>query len=173
MNQSGFNLVELLVAIGIFVILLAVTVVNFRGASPRQSLSLQAENIISVLRQAQSDAGSGLPFGGSIPIGGYGVQIDTCDSPECSIILFADSNGNFTPDTPDEIIQTIPLGNEVILKSISSGSPSIFTFKPPAGFVCVNGSCAGDDIIQIILGVRNSTDTMMIRINPLTGNISL
>jgi len=138
-NNEGFNLVELLVAIGILGLLLTAVMANFRGSSPNQILDLQSESLATVLREAQASAMQGKPWGGSVPIGGYGIKIETCSTPPCMVKVFADSNANFKLDEPAELTETVSLGEKVTVQTLSTGSPMILLFNHQHQFSVLMG----------------------------------
>lgn len=170
-RPTGFTLVELIVAMGIMVLITTAAVANLRGRSPDRQLRDQARNLASLLRQAQVQAIAGEPADGAVPVGGYGVQAQSCSTPPCDVILFADKNGNFSLDTGEERSR-ISLGNDVTINSISIADPVHVLFRPPAGFICFNNVCSGALTADIVLGVRGSTTTSTVSVQQLSGQIS-
>ena len=55
-GQRGFNLLELLTAIGILGVLTAITVPSFQSISINSNLSTETNDLVSSLRQARSEA---------------------------------------------------------------------------------------------------------------------
>jgi prepilin-type N-terminal cleavage/methylation domain-containing protein len=172
MNSNGFSLIELVVSIAIFGFLATAVFVNLRGASPSQEIQLQASNIVSALRQAEVQSKAGEPFNGQTPIGGYGLTVAECSTPPCSVDLFADLNGDWTIQTPAETVQTISLGQNVTVNSVSLAPSVDITFKPPKPFICFNADCSGVGELVITLGSIESTRTAEIRINQISGQVS-
>ena len=170
-SQEGFNLVELLVAISIFGILATMVTVNVRGGSSGRELALQSENLTSLLRDAQVRALSGVPNQGQVPLGGYGVNVGTCSTPPCSVTLFGDTNGNFALDGGEEI-QTITLGNSIIVSSLSYNDPFTVLFKPPRPIICFGTDCSGVGQATITVGTLRSGATQDITIDQISGRIS-
>lgn len=170
--KQGFTLIELIVAISIFTLITLAAVVNFRGNDPSRQIKLQAANLVSVLRQAQVQAQAGEPFNGSLPAGGYGVSISTCAVPPCSITLFADQNGNFSMESPAEVVETVSLGDQVTITAVSMSTPAHILFRLPAGGVCFNNTCAGSSPVTVTLGAKNTSITKLVTINQLSGQIS-
>lgn len=172
MLKKGFSLIELIVAIGIFGILTAAVVVNLRQASPAGELNLQAANIVSLLRQAEVQSKAGEPFEGQISIGGYGVTITECSTPPCSAVLFADVNGDWTIQSATEEVQSISLGENVTIDSVSLATTVDITFKPPRPFICFNAQCSDIGTLDITLGSTETSETVTITINQISGQIS-
>lgn len=173
-NENGFNLIELIVAIAIFGIMATAVTVNLRrGGASGQEVQLQANNIASVLREAQVKAFSGEPYNGAVPTGGYGVHLTECSTPPCSVATFADVNNNFTYDAATEEIEVISLGNGVILESISTGNSLDIIFKPPRPFICFSDQCSGIGEVVVTLADPNGTGDKTITINQVSGRISL
>lgn len=171
--KHGFTLVELLIAIAIFGLISAAAVANLRGTNPATALKQQAGNAASFIRQAQVQAMSGEPFAGSVPAGGYGVYVELCAVPPCSLSLFADQNANFLMEAPAEVVQTITLGTAVTVDGISSGNPSTILFRPPSGAACFNDACSDAGTATITLGARGTTTTQTVHVNQVSGQISL
>lgn len=170
-SQKGFNLVELLVAISIFGILATIVTANIRGGSSGRELDLQAENITSLLRDAQVRSLSGQPEGGQVPSGGYGVHLDVCTTPPCSVTLFADSDADFTFDASEEIsVQS--LGSVVTIPTLSTGTSMDVLFKPPRPFICFSDECSGVGQGTITVGNTSSSATKTITVDQVSGRIS-
>jgi prepilin-type N-terminal cleavage/methylation domain-containing protein len=170
--KSGFTLVELLVAIAIFGMIAAAATANLRGNNPDRQLRSQVNNFASFLRQAQVQSMSGEPFAGSVPVGGYGVYVEQCAVPPCQATLFADQNANFLMEEPAEVVQTISFGSELTINAVSTGNPSVFLFRPPAGSVCFNNICSDAGVAQITVGARGTDAERVITINQVSGQIS-
>lgn len=170
--KNGFTLPELLVVITIFSLVTLAAIASFRGADPTRQLALQSSNLVSVLRQAQVQAQAGEPFGGSLPLGGYGVAITTCAVPPCSVTLFADQNGNFSMQSPAEVIDIIPLGNLVTIDAISTANTAHVMFRLPVGAVCFDNVCEGAAPLTITLGAQGTAVTRLVEVNQLSGQIS-
>lgn len=171
MNNKGFSLIELIVAISIFVIITTVVVVNLKGGSPSQEVLLQSKNLDSLLRQAQMQSFAGEPFEGVFPIGGYGVLVSTCSAPPCSVTMFADFNTNFVFDANEEV-KTEILGSNVTVESISTGNSLHVIFKPPRPFTCFDNVCSGIDTATITLGSTETTKTAEVVIDQVSGLVS-
>ena len=172
MNKLGFNLIELIVSIAIFGILATVVTVNLRGSSPSREAKQQANNVASFMREAQIKALAGEPFNDAVPIGGYGVHVETCTTPPCTLTMFADINTNFTFDAGTEEVNTISLGATVTVDSISTGSPVDVIFKPPRPYTCFGDVCSGIGELIISLGNNKNNLTTDVVVDQISGRIS-
>lgn len=169
--KRGFTLIELLVSISIFTLISAAVIVNLRGGSKGGELRLQASNVASFLRQAQVMTLAGEQHNGVTPTGGFGVVITSCTTTPCSVILFADENSNFSYDAPDELVQTIELG-QVQIPSVSPSAPLTINFKPPRPYICFDGTCSGINEADIELGLATGSYTQHVRVNQVSGQIT-
>ena len=73
-DQRGYNLVELIVLMGILSVLAALVIANTRVGSVRQQTRDAAFGYVNAARQAEALAGSAQPVGG-VPRKAYGVCI--------------------------------------------------------------------------------------------------
>ena len=167
----GFTIVELITAIAIFALIATVAFVNIRGSSPSREVQLQANNLASLLRQAQVQSFAGEQFNGASPIGGYGVFVSQCSSPPCSMVLFADVDASFTMDGGEEV-QTVSLGSHVTIDTISTGAAVHVIFKPPRPFTCFDDACSGIDELTITLGSEKTAKTVPVVVNQVSGQVS-
>ena len=167
----GFTIVELITAIAIFALIATVAFVNIRGASPSREVQLQANNLASLLRQAQVQSSAGEPFNGASPIGGFGVFVAQCSTAPCSVVLFADVDASFTMDGGEEV-QTVSLGSHVTIDTISTGAAVHVIFKPPRPFTCFDDVCSGINELTITLGSDKTAKTAPVVINQVSGQVS-
>ena len=59
--KTGFTLPELLVSMGIFLIILSLTIANFRGGNQTSELKLKALEVSENIRRVQNNALVALP----------------------------------------------------------------------------------------------------------------
>lgn len=173
-RTTGFTLIDLMVAIAIFATISIAAFANIRGGTPGQEVQLQADNVTSLLRQAQVQAFSGEPFNGVPPIGGYGVRITVpCSTAPCDVVLFADVNNNLAFDAATEEVETVSLGTNVTINasSLGNGAHDIL-FKPPRPFMCFDSVCDGLGAQTITIGSDSTAKEVDITLNQVSGQIS-
>ncbi len=100
-NNKGFTVIEMLVALAIFVTFTGITLFNYPRFSNKVSLDLLAHNVALTVRQAQTYGLAVKAFPGVIPFPAYGVHFELAGietNPIKSFILFADECPTATPD---------------------------------------------------------------------------
>jgi len=125
-SQIGYTLVEIMVALGIFILLGSYVVSGIRGVSKEDEVKQANLKVASLLRQARNAAFNGIiePASSVYPTGGYGVYFDRAPEPD-EMIYFADqpaaddspANGRFDVS---ERLQIVKLSSK--LKFILAGS---------------------------------------------------
>lgn len=127
MKQSGYTLIEILVAVSIFAMMTTYVVSNFRTVNSTDRLKADLSRMTSVIREARASAFNGVipKDQSSYPIGGYGIYFNQLDA---TYTLFADINGDgfYDPDlfNPKEEILTNTFGDNVQIKTLTK-SPVI------------------------------------------------
>lgn len=125
MKQSGYTLVEILVAVSIFTMMTAYVVSNFRTVNNSDRLKADLARLTSVIREARASAFNGvIPKGqNSYPLGGYGIYFNKLDT---TYTLFADINGDgfYDPDLtdPKEAIQAYTFSENIQIKTLTKSS---------------------------------------------------
>ena len=188
--RYGFTITELLVAIGIFVMLLGISVAGFRSGDYASALRFGAANLIATLRDAQtrsqggqtvsvcpvptdaicaSASACGAPCVSRVPAGGYGVQTNPGGS---TTTVFADLNSNARLDA-GENIETMRFdarGQVTVVGSI--GDPEIdIVFLPPRGAMRVN---ADPSITTFTMNLTHPSIATLrsVTVNTISGQIS-
>lgn len=135
-GQSGFTLLETIIAVAIFGILAATVFVGFRTANQIEKFRIDANLLATNVRQVQNRALSGISLGSAFPRGGYGATITLCPTAPCSYVLFADVNEDqryFPVD--DELLRTVTLSPYTLISEVIVSEASIndvhVSFKPP------------------------------------------
>jgi len=145
-NKSfrGFTLIETLIVIFIISLFSAAGVLGYTGYRQKANLRIAAQQVYSDIRDTQNLALATVRHNGDIPSGGYGLRFTTVDS--ASYIIFADDDGNYEYDAPDEKIEKkdLPSGIEISEIKISgiATSPVDIVFFPPKPTVYINQNSA-------------------------------
>lgn len=187
-NQNGFSLVEMLVVLAILVIILSLTLVDYRRAAQLQEFRTAISLLASTLRDAQTSALTGYAEDDSLGQR-YGIhfEIDQLDLGENDQYLFFKDNGEkvYEP-SEDEVIETVafpPFVNtidvyvdEVELNPSGNYSPTYdFVFSPPKPSIYANDSVAWDKVELVIwrsYGYVSSIEyCSIVNINRLTGKV--
>lgn len=125
--RSGFTIIEILTAIGIFAILTTLVVANFRNGGLNDDLRFSAEQLVGNLRRAQnlSTTGQTILYGGQniVPPGGYGIAVVWIPQP-----TGVDENGDFVYGPSAEYamfadVQTHPTENGKVPHEEGDGHP--------------------------------------------------
>jgi len=88
-KQKGFTIIELVVAMGVFLSLFLIVIVNFRSGESVNELRLETQKVASDIRKVQTLALTGSNYNGiSMGIGGYGISFYKDDN---NYIIFTDN----------------------------------------------------------------------------------
>lgn len=169
--KKGFTIIELLVSLGIFIIVTAMVVTNFRGGSRSDELKIAVETIASNLRRAQNMALAGELTDGVTPPGGYGIYFNLATSDR--YIIFADKNGNLAYDAnealPDGIVV---LAKNIVLSGVFPAAASTIIFKPPKPTTYINGGTI-DNFLTVTAKHNLSGKIKKISANRISGRIDV
>lgn len=186
-NKNGFTVLELMVVIGIMVMMLALTIPNFKSFDRSQILETEADKLFSVLRQAQVWALTGQTVGTTRY--NFGVHFLACtNAPGCQYVFFKDVKDDEHPG--DKKYGGSGLGEEygsgpTTLNGgvyTSAINPSDINgldvvFEVPTGRVYFNGGEAGVNDVPnsatITLTSPLSGKTRTITINGKSGQINI
>lgn len=131
---TGFTLPELLVSMGIFVVILGLTIANFRSGNETSELKLKALEIAENIRRVQSNALVALPLAnGTIPER-YGIHFA---SGTAQYMVFAERLGadyDFLYDA-SERIETINLGTNYMISGMNDPENTSCTGKVQNGIL--------------------------------------
>lgn len=170
--KAGFTLIELMVSISIMAIVAVLVAASFRGAGPAQELQRTADNLSSLVRQAQIASFSGSQVNGVVPLGGFGINASVCNTPPCSIMYFADLDGGIDYDAGTEDVQTLTLPQSVTISAVTPGSPLTVIFRPASVNVCVNKNCSASAVTSITLTGSDGSQKL-VSINPISGQVTV
>jgi len=167
--KKGFTIIELLVALGVFVVVTAMVVANFRAGGRSDELRIAAETLISNLRKAQNMSLSGQLTNGSSPPGGYGVYFKLSDTDR--YIIFADLNGDLGYTAGEALPDgTIILPRDIRILNIQPTAISTVIFKPPKPTIYINGAIT-EATLSITLKHNLSGKTRTVIVKRISGQI--
>ncbi len=116
-TNKGFTLAELMVSIFIIALVSAVSIANYHSAKQTGELNVTAQKLASDIRMAQNYALGLSEFNGSVPAGGWGVNIAKSDN-KYTIFVDSDNDGVFDTLAPNETYKIIYLPNGMTISSI-------------------------------------------------------
>ena len=142
-NNSGFTLIEVVVALTIVAMMAGLMMSNYREGEKINKLVLQSQELSTDIRKVQNNTLGAAKYGTSTPEGGWGIHIDLGES-EKEYKLFANKNydsdddgdpDNFEYDSgealPEKGGQTMELEEGVKIASTTVGDYLDITFIPP------------------------------------------
>jgi prepilin-type N-terminal cleavage/methylation domain-containing protein len=167
-NQSGFTLIEILIAIAIFSILSSIMILNFRGDNKTKELKNDCQKITDALRQAQTMALSGQQVtngAGKIFIPDAYRFMPVCSGSTCkSLRLVASSSPT------SFLISTIRLDkSEIYGLNILA-----INFIPPSAdsSILING-VATTSVNMKVRHTQNNTLSRCVSYNSISGRIDI
>jgi len=160
-SRQGFTLMELLASMFIIALLTGIFLVNYHGTNERNKLIAATQKLASDIRMAQNYALGSKEFDGDIPLGGWGVHLDTT-SPN-NYIIFADNDiGEYDYDSGEEY-STINLPDGVTVDSIDLGDSVDIVFLPPNPDTYIEG--VKDNTVKITLKDNKGNTTKTVEVN--------
>ena len=171
-KQLGFTLIELVVAMGVFLSLFLIVIVNFRSGESVNELRLETQKIASDIRKVQTLSLTGSNYNGaSVGTGGYGIRFIAGTSNE--YIVFNDKNGNGVFDNGEQIESRNLVDDISNLFFSPTKSVVDVVFKPYSSLISINGdgSVMTEEIEIRILHSRATSKTGVITVVPVSGKI--
>ena len=175
-QQSGFTVIEIVVAAGIFAMIALLYVTNFKSFAQGRAVESNADKIAANIRQAQIWTLTGeLAPSGSRPYG-YGINIDSpCTSGTCTYKVFADTcnpTNHVYDNGCDTIVSTEPLDALVSVASVSPSGPLTLLFTMPGADIYTNTTAAQS--ASITLSHRAvSNKTKVVSIDGVSGQVNV
>lgn len=167
--RRGFTIIELLVAISIFIVVTSLVVANFRRGTRSDELRIAAFGLASTLRRAQTMAMTGALINGAMPLGGYGVHM-TKDEPT-RYIIFADSDDKMYGVGEELEGGIISLPHNIVIDQLVPAPVSV-VFTPPKPTIYING---GTNFNLVIITLKDliSGQAKKVIVNRISGQISV
>jgi len=166
--KKGFTIIELLVAMSIFIIVTGLVVANFRRGARSDELRIAATGLASTLRRAQTMALAGVQVNGELPAGGYGVHVSISEPSRYIIFTSNDLLYNSGEELAGGIIF---LPSNIVIEEVSL-TPLSVVFKPPKPTIYINGGTS-ENLVMITLKDSISDQTRKVTVNRISGQISV
>ena len=174
--KSGFTLVELIATFAIIVVIALGVFIQFRQLSPTQSLENAADVTRSVLLDARTRAMAGLTCcaTSTTPVG-YGMYLELNGAPDNTLVLFAETDGDYLYTAADTTLSTTILDDAISVLSCedettvtTSGSCTVVFQSDGLSGLYYNGTLAtGKGIIYTFIE-PDSTSMRLITLYPAT-----
>lgn len=166
--KLGFTVIELLVVISIIAILTTAVTINFKAQREQQELLASSSDVISRLREVQSNllAGKVIP-GGTVSAKAY--QINFTASGSTFDILYNTGSATTT-------LETVKLSKNIAVKQVLVGgtaqSPVSVYLRAPFGKMTVVGT-GTNQILQIDLEHQKSSAVRSVIMDGISGRVGL
>jgi len=159
-TKKGFNLVEMLIVLGVVIFLSAILLPSYGSMRAKFALLRSAYQLAQDIKMAREMAISAMVVAGVTPPG-YGVYLAEGDF---DYMIYADTNGNEIFNAGgDEDFKSIDLENKVYIQDISGPTSSVsINFTGPDPNISIIGSSMP---AVITLGLEGSSETKNIHIN--------
>lgn len=138
-KQKGFTMIELVVAMGVFLSLFLIVIVNFRSGESVNELRLETQKVASDIRKVQTLALTGSNYNGiSMGIGGYGISFLEDNN---NYIIFTDNVADGVyKEADDTLLETRTLVPNIQTLQIDSSYVALhIVFQPYSSNVSVYG----------------------------------
>lgn len=154
---------------GIFVIVAAMVLVNFKKGENNTAFLLATEEVASNIRKTQTQTLTGSTQEEIVASGGFGLYFDIGAADQ--YVIFRDDGNQIYESGNDTIIETMILPPNITISSLSN-DPLTIVFQPPKPTIYINGGLI-DDSADIYLTRENIDDKQgHININRITGRIT-
>ena len=169
-NNSGFTLLEIMVAIGIIAIISGMIVQQESFSTRVQEVGVASQDLVDNFRKVQSYSLALKKFETEpedvFPTGGWGLHF----SDSRFYTIFADIDGD-ADYSANEFFEKVELPGAAVLEDIKVNGTSLFpnvlavTFEPPDPIVWVSDSgvvSSGDEVEFIFKGSRGDLSTIFL-----------
>jgi prepilin-type N-terminal cleavage/methylation domain-containing protein len=174
-DNNGFTLLEVIISLFIITMMAGLFLANYHSTSQNTDLAFAAQQAASELREAQNNSLGSVPYGGSLPAGGWGIHFIKQSN---TYLLFADANNNKLYDSSPTESDTAKGGRvfvlpaNVVVDDIQAGGASRnvldITFLPPDPVARIYWDAISSSTTAIItLKQNNSGKTANINVNIL------
>ncbi|MFH0951239.1 MAG: hypothetical protein V1765_02075 [bacterium] len=129
LNNQGLSFMEIMVSISIIIVVLSLTVVNYKGANKRTEIIIWADKLVSDIRLMENNALAVKTFNDDSTRNLWGIYFNTSNAETTGhYVLYNDENGNQIFDS-GETYRDIILPNHIIVEKVE-GEYAANTFEP-------------------------------------------
>ena len=158
----GFTVIELMITVALLAVILLLAVPGYRSVVNSNRLTAQANELVSDLSMARSEAGA-RSRPAQVCIAATSASCATSGSDwAAGRIVWVDTNGNGSLDAPGEIIKYVaPLDGGVTMLASGPSNTASLIFQPYGGVsggstwtfkLCVPGDTKGRQVVMPITG---------------------
>ncbi len=162
LNNQGFTLMELLIAISIFSLLITFVVVNYVSNEESRLLKLEASKILDGLQKTENMSITGQIFDSFVP-SVYEFHLSNCSDNCYYVLSVKDALGN-SKELENQKLNRIGI-------NILGGNDVLFRFLPPRGRLEIIVNEIIKPSIKIDLG--NNENFYCLEASSISGRISL
>jgi len=170
-TRPAYTLVEMLVVIGIFLVLLSVTLANFRSAVPRQALAAAAQQFASDIEAMRTAALAGDPQHPDAVL--FGIRA-TLQEPDRYYRFRAPAGFDRTSGERPEDLETVVLPARVVFTALvpeaSANRDLSVMFVAPGGRIAIDGAAAA---AAFTLGYTGADAAATVRVSGISGRIDV
>ncbi len=174
-NNSGFSLIEVIVALGLIALIAGLIIANYREGERTNTIHFSAKDLATTLRQAQNNSLGAVRYDGRTPAGGWGVHIDL-ETATTSYKLFAnldydeediDTYGYEAGQAlPEHGGKTMDTKRGTFIATTSLGSMVSISFLPPHPETLIFDGTATSSEVEILLE-NEAGETRKVEVNSL------
>ncbi|MGE0098543.1 MAG: GspH/FimT family pseudopilin [Hydrogenophaga sp.] len=121
-HARGFTLVEILVALGLFAVIVAFAAPSFANMARRHRVDAFKDSLIGTIQLARTEA---IRLGEPVVL----RRVEPCPEAtsrgdwRCGWLMFADPNGNQALDQNESLLQTSPIPVDTVLRKAGAVNP--------------------------------------------------
>jgi len=183
-TQTGFTIVEIIVAIGIMTMITVLYAVNVKGFQQGLIVQTNADQLAGVIRQVQVWALTGERINDARPDGGYGIYISSpCTNGICTALIFANTedpdNHQYNVDSNcgdggcDDLIRTDYFHEQVNVSGTNPSGNLTLLFTPPSAIMYRNGSPTNFSASITLTHRAQSGATKTISVDGTSGQVNV
>jgi prepilin-type N-terminal cleavage/methylation domain-containing protein len=182
--KSGFTLIEVIVAVSILIILMTVSLANFRSGEKNRRLGLSAEGIVSAIRLAQnySLAGKQVYISGCANTAPLSYRVEFSSSSSSYQIYGENSCGTVLIESSSLLQQTVFNAQSLQVANLNGDvtTPAIVNLKftPPFGLMSVSTTSGASAVFSkfrsigiTVLLETDASRTRTVNVDGVSGRI--